>query len=214
MIITIGQQKGGSGKTTLSMAFANYLSVVKEKPISIIDFDFQKSFYTKYLQDLENTLNKEPLYEVAQVTDSNEKIVTSKDSLQKMKEREDLFLFDIAGNLKKEYVNLIYFSDLIIVPFNYEEKVVFSTIKFAKFCKMVNPDVTLFFIRNNITKRGVYKIKEELDTILNDFGVLINESVWRNKSMESLNTLRLLKGQKENVEKAFEEIIEKSNFLK
>jgi chromosome partitioning protein len=46
MIITFATQKGGTGKTTLAIAFANYLSIVSERSIKVYDFDFQKSFYS------------------------------------------------------------------------------------------------------------------------------------------------------------------------
>ena len=58
MIITFATQKGGAGKTTLAIAFANYLSIVSERSIKVYDFDFQKSFYSKWLDDEESELPK------------------------------------------------------------------------------------------------------------------------------------------------------------
>ena len=40
MILTFATQKGGVGKTTLAIAFANYLSLVKNKQVKVFDFDF------------------------------------------------------------------------------------------------------------------------------------------------------------------------------
>lgn len=51
MIITFGTQKGGTGKTTLAIAFANYLSQVSDRKINGFDFDYQKSFYYKWKED-------------------------------------------------------------------------------------------------------------------------------------------------------------------
>ena len=63
MIITFAQQKGGVGKTTLAIAFANYLVLTKNKKVNVYDFDFQRSFYSKWEEDEE--LNQEPsLYQV------------------------------------------------------------------------------------------------------------------------------------------------------
>ena len=45
MIITFATQKGGAGKTTLAIAFANYLSGLTERKLNVFDFDYQKSFY-------------------------------------------------------------------------------------------------------------------------------------------------------------------------
>lgn len=43
MIITFGTQKGGAGKTTLAIAFANYLAQ-QGKTINVFDFDFRNRF--------------------------------------------------------------------------------------------------------------------------------------------------------------------------
>ena len=51
MIITFGTQKGGAGKTTLAIAFANYIACRTENTVRGYDYDFQKSFYGKWLED-------------------------------------------------------------------------------------------------------------------------------------------------------------------
>ena len=38
--------KGGTGKTTLAIAFANYISALSERKIKVYDFDFQNHFTT------------------------------------------------------------------------------------------------------------------------------------------------------------------------
>ena len=48
MIITFATQKGGTGKTTLAIAFANYLSGITTRKIKVYDFDYQKSFFNKW----------------------------------------------------------------------------------------------------------------------------------------------------------------------
>lgn len=54
MIITFGTQKGGVGKTTLAVAFANYLSLYKKKDVKVFDFDL---LYNK--TELDNDFIKE-----------------------------------------------------------------------------------------------------------------------------------------------------------
>ena len=40
MIITFATQKGGTGKTTLAIAFANYLSGISERKLNVFDFEY------------------------------------------------------------------------------------------------------------------------------------------------------------------------------
>lgn len=62
MIILFANQKGGVGKSTLSVLFSNYLTLAKNKPVKVYDMDFQRSLYNKAqaAEVIENT----PLYPV------------------------------------------------------------------------------------------------------------------------------------------------------
>ena len=70
MIITFATQKGGTGKTTLAIAFANYISALSERKIKVYDFDFQKSFYYKWKEDEQSDLPK--FYEVETIGEDEE----------------------------------------------------------------------------------------------------------------------------------------------
>ncbi len=50
--VVFANQKGGVGKSTLCMLFANYLSW-KRKPVCIIDTDLQKSIMMQRQKDLQ-----------------------------------------------------------------------------------------------------------------------------------------------------------------
>ena len=70
MIITFATQKGGVGKTTLAIAFTNYLTLMKKKNVKVFDYDFQKSFYQKWKED--SVLQVPELYEVEIVGDEQQ----------------------------------------------------------------------------------------------------------------------------------------------
>ena len=64
MIILFGNQKGGCGKTTNCIQFANYL-VEKGKEVLVLDLDFQRSLSDRRKEDIA-TYDNEPKYEVIQ----------------------------------------------------------------------------------------------------------------------------------------------------
>ena len=99
MIITFATQKGGAGKTTLAIAFANYLSVVSERKIKGYDFDYQKSFFNKWKEDEESELPK--LYEVEVIGEDDEPF-TDLEKLIELKESDEIYLFDLAGTLDQK----------------------------------------------------------------------------------------------------------------
>lgn len=83
MIITFATQKGGTGKTTLAIAFANYISAISERKINVFDFDYQKSFYYKWKDD---ELSESPkLYEVEIIGDDDQQPFSDFETLINLK---------------------------------------------------------------------------------------------------------------------------------
>ena len=96
MIITFATQKGGAGKTTLALAFANYLSIVSERKINVFDFDYQKSFFNKWKEDEYSVLPK--LYDVEVIGDEDEEQpFADLEKIIDLKESKEIYLFDLAG---------------------------------------------------------------------------------------------------------------------
>jgi chromosome partitioning protein len=48
MVIIIGNQKGGAGKSTLTLLLANYLTQARQRPVTVIDMDYQQSLAQKF----------------------------------------------------------------------------------------------------------------------------------------------------------------------
>jgi chromosome partitioning protein len=80
-------QKGGTGKTTLAIAFANYISGMSERKVKVFDFDFQKSFYHKWQEDEESEL---PNFMMWIIDEDNEQPFSDFEHLIEMKESEDI----------------------------------------------------------------------------------------------------------------------------
>ena len=73
IIITFANQKGGVGKTTLCVTFANFL-VTKGLRVVVIDCDFQHSIMKCRNADLKKYGEQEMPYEVW-AYDANDKVV-------------------------------------------------------------------------------------------------------------------------------------------
>ncbi len=114
MIITFATQKGGAGKTTLAIAFANYLSGLTERKLNVFDFDYQKSFYNKWIED-ENS-NDPKIYDVELLGEDNEKPFEDLEKLFELKDSDEINIFDLAGTLDQKYSDLLIYSDFIIIP--------------------------------------------------------------------------------------------------
>ena len=129
MIITFATQKGGAGKTTLALAFANYLTIVSERKINVFDYDYQKSFFNKWKEDEYLELPK--LYDVEVIGDEDEEQpFADLEKIIDLKESKEIYLFDLAGTLDQKYSDLLIYSDFIIIPFEYSDVSVKSTLVF------------------------------------------------------------------------------------
>ncbi|MRI64245.1 ParA family protein [Ornithobacterium rhinotracheale] len=211
MIITFATQKGGVGKTTLAVAFANYLSLFrkKENKINVFDFDFQKSFYQKWEED--ETLDKEKLYEVQKLEDSmiedEDKSLISLPRISDMKESKEIYLFDLAGTLDDRYADVLIYSDYIVIPFEYSDVSVKSTLVFINLLGMIESGSDKIFVRSKYDKGYNYKNQDGMDTELKKYGKLIDTPVYKRNVLQAIGTRELNYEQKRAVEPTFLEII-------
>lgn len=204
MIITFAQQKGGVGKTTLAIAFANYLVLTKNKKVNVYDFDFQRSFYSKWEEDEE--LNQEPsLYQVKALENSNAFLV---EDFVKMKESEEIFLFDLGGTIDDEYMEVLMYSDILIIPFEYSEITTKSTMMFISMLGAIESSAELVFLRSKMDKGYNYKTQEHTDKQLEMYGKILPAPIYKRNEMQSISTRRLTYIQKKAVKDTFEELIE------
>ncbi|SQA92731.1 CobQ/CobB/MinD/ParA nucleotide binding domain [Chryseobacterium balustinum] len=131
MIITFATQKGGTGKTTLAIAFANYISTVSKRKLSVFDFDYQKSFYHKWKED--EVLEIPKLYDVETIGEEDDQPFSDFETIINLKESDEITLFDLAGTLDAKYSDLLIYSDFIIIPFEYSDVSAKSTLVFVNF---------------------------------------------------------------------------------
>ncbi|NHA03274.1 ParA family protein [Mucilaginibacter sp. HC2] len=165
MICLFGNQKGGVGKSTLTVLSGNYLSLAKEWPVTIIDMDYQLSISQKF-EKAKVLENKEP-YDVLPATLETFPLLSNKLSASK----EDAILIDLPGKLDDDGLIPVFRSaDLVICPFTYDEFTFESTVLFTVVLKKVNPKVDIVFIPNRIKANVKFEIMSEVNEQLSKFG--------------------------------------------
>ena len=213
MIITFATQKGGTGKTTLAIAFANYLSGITTRKIKVYDFDYQKSFFNKWREDADSELPK--LYEVEVIgEDDDEPPFEDLEQVVDLKESKDLFLFDLAGTLDQRYSDVLVYSDFIIIPFEYSDVSVKSTLVFKNLLGLLESEAERIFIRSKYDKGYKYLNQKEMDIELAKYGTLLENPVFKRNCLQTIDTRKLTYEQKYAVKKPFDEIIQKISEVK
>ena len=133
VIVTFANQKGGVGKTSLCVTFANYL-VMKGVRVVVIDCDFQHSILKCRKADLKHYGEELIPYEVwSHEPNSSEAMITLIEKLHN-DPGIDVVLMDSPGSLKADgLVPMFVNSDIIAVPFHYDLVPVPSTASFLMF---------------------------------------------------------------------------------
>ncbi len=209
MILTFSTQKGGTGKTTLAIAFANYLSKFYEKKIKVYDLDFQKSFFQKWEEDKNMDVPK--LYDVEVIKDADDFFDYEK--ILEMKDSDTIYIFDLAGTLDDSYTDLLMYADFIIIPFEYSDVSMKSTLVFVNFLGYIESEAERIFISSKYDKGYNYLNQEAMDKEVARFGRLLSPPVYKRNCLQTINTRGLSYDQKYAVKDTFENLLKhlKSN---
>ena len=205
MIITFATQKGGTGKTTLAIAFANYISTYSKRKINVFDFDYQKSFYHKWKED--EILDLPKLYDVKIIGEEEEQPFSDFETLINLKESEDINLFDLAGTLDAKYSDLLIYSDFIMIPFEYSDVSAKSTLVFVNFLGLLESQAERVFIRSKYDKGYKYLNQQGMDEEITKYGMLLKSPVFKRNCLQSIDTRKLTYEQKYAVKNPFNEFI-------
>lgn len=202
MIITFTNQKGGTGKTTNCIMFANYLSEIGIS-VQILDVDFQQSAKRKRDRDVA-TYDNIPPYNILPCGSLDEglQFIKSYD-----KENSINLLVDLPGHLDDiRIMKIISLSDVVITPFTYEEMVLQSTFETVNFMEKCGVEAQVFMVPNMMNKSVRYD-RRIVEPELNKYGV-VTKDVPERVALQRITTLGLQDKEKELVEPAYSQIVE------
>ena len=140
-IITFANQKGGSGKTTLSANLA-VLWANSEYKVAVIDADAQKSL-TYWLEARKKYYREEPIgidHYPFDVRNLNE-------DLKQIKRKYDFIIIDSPPSITFETIQIIKFSDFIYVPVQPSPIDLMATIPFLNISKQERKKTTVILNR-------------------------------------------------------------------
>lgn len=167
MVIIIGNQKGGAGKSTLTLLLANYLTKNRGCKVTVLDMDYQQSLSQKF-EKAKILENAEP-YEVLAFSLADFPLMT--DTLRE--NPKDIVLIDLPGKLDDDgLIKIFRAAQVAVCPFAYDEFSFESTIPFALVLKKINPQVSLLFVPNRIKANVKYEIKADVNEQLNQLGIV------------------------------------------
>ncbi|MEY8607226.1 ParA family protein [Bacteroides acidifaciens] len=215
VIVTFANQKGGVGKTTLCVTFANYL-VTKGVRVLIVDCDFQHSILKCRRSDLRKYGTGTVPYDVV------EKEATDRDEMTALMETLhnepsiEVALVDSPGSLKAPgLVPLFVNSDIIVIPFHYDLVTVPSTASFIMFLDRLKQAMAggmksrLFMVPNmsdgRVGKRAELVIWDKSRETFSNYGE-VTPKLSKRADMERFSTIAALDMQTAIVSPVFDKI--------
>ena len=140
-IIALANQKGGSGKTTLSANLA-VLWANSEYKVAIIDADAQKSL-TYWFEARNKYYGDEPNGIDFYSFDAR----NLKEELNNIKRKYNFIIIDSPPSITFETIQIIKYSDVIYVPVQPSPLDLMATIPFLNICKLERKKTTVILNR-------------------------------------------------------------------
>lgn len=219
MVIVFANQKGGVGKTTLCMLFANYLTKLG-KNVLVLDVDRQRSLCAQRKSDAAAFNDQEEDYNVeeADVEDVN----AIEHMMQAAKEIDGIVLIDTPGNVTEDGLIPIFSgADAILCPYQYEKRCLDSTGVFIQVIEALKESIptmrpALLYIPNHVDSRIGTKEEQEAwmitDNIFRKYGSVQPRIPYKSSIMRC-NTYALTKAQEQDVKVCFDSIIAELSLL-
>ncbi|MCA5004050.1 ParA family protein [Sphingobacterium bovistauri] len=167
MIIVIANFKGGVGRSTLTLALANYLSQEHRKFVTVLDLDFKQSLVNMQKNTL--ILQTPSLYTVYSLEQA-----TSANLVAQIEDKpHQILLVDTPSNIQDSHLSEYYsLADLIICPFSYDQFTTHATILFSLVISKINPRAPICYMPNRIKSTANIESKRDIEKVLSNFGTI------------------------------------------
>ncbi len=209
-IIAFANQKGGCGKSTHCLLFANYLAW-KGENVCIVDTDIQQTLVLQRKDDMEFFEGEEP-YSI-QGFDVAEPAVMKK-LMKNCQQFDGWVLIDCPGNMKEDgLIPVLTQSDYIVCPYRYDQKTLSSTGVFVKILQnlssVYNCRIPILFLPNNINRKGNLEEKKMWRQVAEMFSMVgtVLDPVPSRVALERVNTCEITASQRDIVSKVYDNII-------
>lgn len=215
VIVTFANQKGGVGKTTLCVTFANYL-VTKGVRVVVVDCDFQHSILKCRKSDIRKYGADTVPYSVDEREANDKKEMTELMETLHNDPSIEVAVIDSPGSLKVGgLVPMFVNSDIIVIPFHYDLVTIPSTASFLLFLDRLRSVVgegmktQLFMVPNlhdgRVGKRSELLIWENARETFSNYGY-VTPKIPKRADMERFSTIAALDLQNSIVTPVFDKI--------
>ena len=166
-IIVFSNRKGGTGKSTLCIQFANYLTS-QGKNVAVLDADPQQSIIDLRNREVATNPDVTLPWLVHYLGDNAQQFMN-----QAKKMGDGYILVDCPGTITERIMPVFHAADAVVIPFRYDDLVVDSTISFVKVLQKAEVHSKLLFLPNCIDVRIKTPNEEHIKNIFREVGAVL-----------------------------------------
>lgn len=182
-IIVISNSKGGTGKSTICMQFANYL-VAKGKKVVILDADEGQTVNELRKMELKANPDAEIPWGVWNASNNSQAFA------EKAKALGDVYvLVDCPGSLNPNLLPFFKCADAIVIPFRYDDVVVLRTMTFVKVLSAAQINAIWYFLPNCIDIRIKNPNEESIKNMFHKAGIILPR-IKQGVAIQRVSTIR------------------------
>lgn len=204
-IIVISNSKGGTGKSTICMQFANYL-VAQGKKVAVLDCDEGQSVMELRQMELRHFHDATLPWEVYNATSNSRSFVERARATG-----EFYILVDCPGSLNPNLLPFFQNADAIVIPFRYDDVVVLRTMTFVKVLNAAYITAKKLFLPNYIDVRVKNPNEEPIREMFRKVGAILPR-IKQGVAIQRVSTLRPIdKYQQKAIMYTIEEVLKTVN---
>ena len=150
-VITIAQQKGGSGKTTIAANLAAVFSLKNNLHTTILDTDPQGSLGKWFMMRLEKLKDKNTIeFKTASLWGAQYEAKT-------LKEKSDIIIIDTPPKIDADGRPAIQIADLVIIPISPSQVDFWATESIIELAKREKKEILILINRANAKSKLIHE---------------------------------------------------------
>ena len=172
-VITIAQQKGGSGKTTIAANLAAVFSLKNNLHTTILDTDPQGSLGKWFMMRLEKLKDKNTIeFKTASLWGAQYEAKT-------LKEKSDIIIIDTPPKIDADGRPAIQIADLVIIPISPSQVDFWATESIIELAKREKKEILILINRANAKSKLIH----EAVKFVNDMNVRSAKTILGNRQI-------------------------------
>ncbi len=172
-VITIAQQKGGSGKTTIAANLATVFSLKNNLHTTILDTDPQGSLGKWFMMRLEKLKDKNTIqFKTASLWGAQYEAKT-------LKEKSDIIIIDTPPKIDADGRPVIQIADLVIIPISPSQVDFWATESIIELAKREKKEILILINRANAKS----KLIQEAIKFVKDMNVSSAKNILGNRQI-------------------------------